>query len=59
VQEARTAIASAVLRMQGELQAELHDDEIRVHDVLGRGGFGIVYRGVCRGLLPRISYFVD
>jgi hypothetical protein len=46
IQDARSTVAHAVLRMQGELQAELQEDEIHVFNVLGRGGFGTVYHGM-------------
>ena len=35
----------AVQRVQGLLQAELHEEQLKVFSVLGRGGFGTVYHG--------------
>jgi hypothetical protein len=45
VYAARATVANAVLRMQGALQQELHEEHLQVHRVLGRGGFGTVYHG--------------
>lgn len=41
------AINRAVERMRSEMQLqEVRDPQFRIHSVLGRGGFGTVYRGV-------------
>jgi hypothetical protein len=45
------AINRAVERMRCEMQLqEVRDPQFRIHSVLGRGGFGTVYRGAA--LLP-------
>jgi hypothetical protein len=41
----RGTVTQAVQQLQGTLQAELHEDELQIYDVLGRGGFGTVYHG--------------
>ena len=46
VHAARSTVANAVLQMQGELQAELHESQLQIHSVVGRGGFGTVYHGM-------------
>eukprot|EP00892_Ulva_mutabilis_P012771 jgi/Ulvmu1/9867/UM057_0021.1 len=46
----RGKVAAAVQEMQGALQAELHEDQLKLHGVIGRGGFGTVYHGEWRGL---------
>ena len=48
VRAARSQVASAVLAMQGELQADLHEERLHIYRVLGRGGFGTVYHGAHR-----------
>ena len=42
---ARSTVANAVMAMQQELQEELHEQQLSVEAVIGRGGFGTVYRG--------------
>lgn len=44
----RGEVRQAVTALQGALQAELHEDELQLYDVLGRGGFGTVYHGAIR-----------
>lgn len=44
----RGEVQQAVAALQGALQKELHEDELHLYDVLGRGGFGTVYHGACR-----------
>ena len=39
-----------VQEMMGSLQDEMQDSQVEIHDVLGRGAFGTVYRGTWRGL---------
>lgn len=39
-------VEQAVASLQGALRAELHSEELQLHGVLGRGGFGTVYHGV-------------
>eukprot|EP00892_Ulva_mutabilis_P012772 jgi/Ulvmu1/9868/UM057_0022.1 len=46
----RGKVAAAVQEMQGALQAELQEDQLKLHGVIGRGGFGTVYHGQWRGL---------
>eukprot|EP00892_Ulva_mutabilis_P012770 jgi/Ulvmu1/9866/UM057_0020.1 len=46
----RGKVTAAVQEMQGALQAELHEDQLKLHGVIGRGGFGTVYHGEWRGL---------
>eukprot|EP00892_Ulva_mutabilis_P012784 jgi/Ulvmu1/9879/UM057_0034.1 len=46
----RGRVAAAVQEMQGTLQAELQEDQLQLHGVIGRGGFGTVYHGEWRGL---------
>eukprot|EP00892_Ulva_mutabilis_P012786 jgi/Ulvmu1/9880/UM057_0035.1 len=46
----RGRVAAAVQEMQGALQAELQEDQLKLHRVIGRGGFGTVYHGEWRGL---------
>ena len=46
VHMARSHIANAVVKMQGQLQAELHDSQLQINSVIGQGGFGTVYQGV-------------
>ena len=41
----RGRVAAAVQEMQGALQAELQEDELKLYGVIGRGGFGTVYHG--------------
>ena len=53
VRRARGQVAVAVLEMQGELAAELADEELQLFSVLGRGGYGTVYHGA-RLLLSRV-----
>jgi serine/threonine protein kinase len=38
-------VAAAVRQMQQNLQQDLYDERYSVKEVLGRGGFGTVYRG--------------
>lgn len=45
VTEVRGEVQQAVAALQGALQEELHEDELQLYDVLGRGGFGTVYHG--------------
>jgi hypothetical protein len=45
VHAARSTVASAVLQMQGALQAELAEQHLSVFSVIGKGGFGTVYHG--------------
>lgn len=45
VAEVRGEVQQAVAALQGALQEELHEDELQLYDVLGRGGFGTVYHG--------------
>jgi hypothetical protein len=45
VHTTRAAVTNAVLQMQQELQSELHEEQLQLLSVLGRGGFGTVYRG--------------
>lgn len=47
VHAARSTVANAVLQMQGALQAELDEQHLNVFSVIGKGGFGTVYHGVC------------
>jgi hypothetical protein len=46
VSAAQATVPSAVLRMQCALQNELHEEQLRIFSVFGRGGFGTVYHGV-------------
>ena len=48
----RGEVQQAVAALQGALQAELHEDELQLYDVLGRGGFGTVYHGANRVRSP-------
>lgn len=48
----RGEVQQAVAALQGVLQAELHEDELQLYDVLGRGGFGTVYHGANRVRSP-------
>ena len=41
----RERVAAAVQEMQGALQAELQEDQLKLHGMVGRGGFGTVYHG--------------
>ena len=41
----RGRVAAAVQEMQGALQAELQEDQLKLYGVIGRGGFGTVYHG--------------
>ena len=45
VAAARTHVAHAVLDMQEHLQSELHEKQLHIYSVIGRGGFGTVYHG--------------
>ena len=38
-------LQSAVAAMEGELQGDLADADLRLFSILGRGGFGTVYHG--------------
>lgn len=42
----------------GSLQEEMQEAQVKVHDVLGRGAFGTVYRGEWRGLPVAIKTVV-
>lgn len=39
------SVAAAVRQMQQNLPEDLHDEKFRVKGLLGKGGFGTVYRG--------------
>jgi serine/threonine protein kinase len=47
-----------VQELMGSLQDELQEGQVKVHDVLGRGAFGTVYRGEWRGLPVAIKTVV-
>ena len=42
----RSEVANAVTQLQDALCSDLQDAQLKVFDVLGRGGFGTVYYGV-------------
>jgi hypothetical protein len=41
----KDTVHAAVQELQGALQADLHEEQLKVFSVIGRGGFGTVYHG--------------
>eukprot|EP00892_Ulva_mutabilis_P009199 jgi/Ulvmu1/6651/UM003_0289.1 len=50
VASVRESVTTAVVALQGQLRKDLQEDELQIFSVLGRGGYGIVYHGLWRGL---------
>ena len=50
----RGRVAAAVQEMQGALQAELQEDQLKLYGVIGRGGFGTVYHGASHAFVSCI-----
>ncbi|PNH11708.1 Serine/threonine-protein kinase ULK2 [Tetrabaena socialis] len=47
-----------LLRVISALHAELRDPDLKVHAVLGRGAFGVVFAGVWRGLQVAVKTLI-
>jgi hypothetical protein len=52
VASVKETVNSAIAELQLALQEELHEDQLRIHRVLGRGGFGVVYHGASPPAAP-------
>ena len=45
VAHVKSAVATAIRDMQLELQHDLHEEDMQIFGLLGKGGFGTVYHG--------------